>query len=84
MYTMAKIIAQTLNTFLFTGLSGACLILTVVRMIVNTVNKTGLMQGHLEHLHISKEVLTRHHYRKIPDLYQEVSILGCLSEVHVH
>lgn len=54
---VGKIIAQTPNT----GLSGSYLILTVVRIGVNKVNKTWLMQGHLKHLHISKEVLTRHH-----------------------
>lgn len=69
---------------LFTGLSGACLILTVVRVIVNKVSKTGLTWGHLKHLHINKEVLTRRHYGKTPDLYREVSILRCLSEVRIH
>lgn len=54
------------------------------KMIVNKVNKTALMQGHLKHLHVSKEVLTTHHYGKNPDLYWEISILGHLSEVHVH
>ena len=30
------------------------------------INKTGLKQGHLQHLHVSKEVPTRHHYGEIP------------------
>lgn len=30
------------------------------------ISKTGLMQGHFKHLHISKEVSTRHHYGAIP------------------
>jgi len=47
------------------------------------INKMELKQGHLQYLHVSKEVPTRHHYREIPNSLQELSILGCLSKVSV-
>ena len=49
------------------------------------IHKTGLKQGHLKHLHVSKQLLTRHNYgTPTLDPFQEISILGCLPEVAVH
>ena len=33
------------------------------------INKTGIKQGHLQHLQIIKEMPKRHHYREIPQSY---------------
>lgn len=45
-------------------------------------NKTQLKWGHLKHLQVSKEVLTRHQFGKNPQTLSGKS--ACLSEVPVH
>ena len=48
------------------------------------INKTSLKQGHLKSLHVSKEGPTKHNYGKTtPDLFWEINMTGCLSEVSV-
>lgn len=37
-----------------------------VTAMEHKINKTGLKQGHLQHLHISKEMPTWHHDGEIP------------------
>lgn len=43
------------------------------------INKAGLKQSHLKHLHVSKEVPTKHNYGKktMPDLFWESGMPEC-------
>lgn len=48
------------------------------------INKASLKQSHLKHLHVNKEAPIKHNDgKKAPDLFWEIGVPKCLSEVSV-
>jgi len=48
------------------------------------IKKRGLTEGHLQCLHVSKEVPTRHHYGEVPKIISGVSACSCATLKHLY